>query len=61
MGLTTPRTRRAKQVPLRGRQKAGDTNGQGLTAFGGSWFALSAAGSQVSGSASNSGGGGTSY
>jgi predicted lipoprotein with Yx(FWY)xxD motif len=39
----------------------GDTNGQGLTAFGGSWFALSAAGNQVSGQASNSGGGGLGY
>jgi predicted lipoprotein with Yx(FWY)xxD motif len=28
-----------------GDQKAGDTNGQGLTAFGGGWFALSGAGS----------------
>jgi predicted lipoprotein with Yx(FWY)xxD motif len=52
-------------------QKPGDTKGQGVTAFGASWFALSAAGNQVSGSASkpsgtssnsgstsNSGGGG---
>jgi predicted lipoprotein with Yx(FWY)xxD motif len=41
-----------------GDNAPGDTNGQGLTAFGGSWFALSAAGNQVSGQASNSGGGG---
>src|SRR5690349_17039739 len=27
-----------------GDQKAGDTNGQGINAFGGSWFALTAAG-----------------
>src|SRR4029079_10924433 len=40
-----------------GDQKPGDTNGQGLTAFGGGWFALSPAGSQVSGQATNSGGG----
>jgi predicted lipoprotein with Yx(FWY)xxD motif len=41
-----------------GDQKAGDTNGQGLTAFGGSWFAVSPAGNQVTGTPSNSGGGG---
>jgi predicted lipoprotein with Yx(FWY)xxD motif len=29
--------------------KAGQTNGQGLTAFGASWFALSPAGKQISG------------
>jgi predicted lipoprotein with Yx(FWY)xxD motif len=29
-------------------KKPGDTNGEGLTAFGGSWFAVSAAGKQVS-------------
>jgi predicted lipoprotein with Yx(FWY)xxD motif len=44
-----------------GDQKAGDTNGQGLTAFGGSWFSLSSAGNQVSGQPSSSSGGGTSY
>jgi predicted lipoprotein with Yx(FWY)xxD motif len=38
--------------------KAGQTNGQGLTAFGGSWFAVSPAGNQVSGKPSNPGGGG---
>jgi predicted lipoprotein with Yx(FWY)xxD motif len=32
-------------------------NGQGLTAFGGGWYALSAAGTQVSGKSSSSGGG----
>jgi predicted lipoprotein with Yx(FWY)xxD motif len=31
--------------------RAGQTNGQGLTAFGASWFTLSAAGSQISGHA----------
>src|SRR3954454_12869604 len=45
-----------------GDKKPGDTAGQGLTAFGGSWFALSAAGNQVtgqgSGSSSGSGGAG---
>ena len=40
-----------------GDEKAGDTNGEGLTAFGGGWFALSAAGDQVSGQASTSGSG----
>jgi predicted lipoprotein with Yx(FWY)xxD motif len=43
-----------------GDQKPGDVNGQGLTAFGGSWFALSPAGNQISGQPSSSGGG-TSY
>jgi predicted lipoprotein with Yx(FWY)xxD motif len=28
-------------------KKAGDTNGQGVTAFGGKWFAISASGKQV--------------
>jgi predicted lipoprotein with Yx(FWY)xxD motif len=40
-----------------GDQKAGDTSGQGITAFGAGWFALTASGSQVSGAASGSGGG----
>src|SRR3954454_11536316 len=30
-----------------GDQKAGDTSGQGITAFGGGWYALTASGSQV--------------
>jgi predicted lipoprotein with Yx(FWY)xxD motif len=38
-----------------GDKKPGDTNGQGVNAFGGGWFALSPAGDQVSGQASNSG------
>ena len=37
--------------------KPGDTNGEGKTAFGGSWFVVSAAGKQVSPKASKSGGG----
>jgi predicted lipoprotein with Yx(FWY)xxD motif len=37
-----------------GDQKPGDTNGQGITAFGGSWFALSAAGNQVTGAGTGS-------
>ena len=40
-----------------GDNEAGDTNGQGSTAFGGGWFALSPAGDEVSGQGSNSGGG----
>ena len=36
-------------------KKAGQTNGEGLTAFGASWFALSPAGSQVSGNSSHPG------
>jgi predicted lipoprotein with Yx(FWY)xxD motif len=41
-------------------QKAGETNGQGVSAFGARWFALNSAGNQVSAqpsSASTSGGG----
>jgi predicted lipoprotein with Yx(FWY)xxD motif len=41
-----------------GDKKPGDTNGQGLTAFGGSWFALTAAGNQVSQSSGGSAGSG---
>jgi predicted lipoprotein with Yx(FWY)xxD motif len=45
-----------------GDQHPGDTNGQGLTNFGGGWFALSPAGNQVAGKpSSSSGGGGTGY
>jgi predicted lipoprotein with Yx(FWY)xxD motif len=40
-----------------GDQKAGDTSGQGIMAFGAGWFALTASGTQISGSASGSGGG----
>jgi predicted lipoprotein with Yx(FWY)xxD motif len=38
--------------------KAGDTNGQGLSAFGGSWYAVSPSGNQVTGQSSSGGGGG---
>jgi predicted lipoprotein with Yx(FWY)xxD motif len=41
---------------FKGDNKPGDTNGEGLTAFGGSWFALSPAGDQVSPPAASSGG-----
>jgi predicted lipoprotein with Yx(FWY)xxD motif len=43
-----------------GDKQAGDTNGEGLNAFGGGWYALSAAGDQVAPPA-NSGGGGYGY
>ena len=36
-------------------QKPGDVNGQGVTAFGAPWYAVTPAGSQVSASASGSG------
>jgi predicted lipoprotein with Yx(FWY)xxD motif len=38
-----------------GDQKPGETNGQGLTAFGAAWFALSPAGDRISGKGSSSG------
>jgi predicted lipoprotein with Yx(FWY)xxD motif len=41
-----------------GDQKAGDTNGQNVNAFGAEWYALSTAGNKVSGKGS---GGGYSY
>ena len=40
-----------------GDEKPGDTDGQGLTAFGAAWYVLSPAGNQLSGRASSSGGG----
>jgi predicted lipoprotein with Yx(FWY)xxD motif len=36
--------------------KAGDTNGEGLTAFGGTWYAISPAGNQVVAQPANPGG-----
>ena len=39
-----------------GDQKPGDTNGQGITGFGGGWFALSPAGNMVSATGSTAGG-----
>jgi predicted lipoprotein with Yx(FWY)xxD motif len=38
--------------------KAGQTNGQGVTAFGAAWFAVTASGDQASAPASSSAGGG---
>jgi predicted lipoprotein with Yx(FWY)xxD motif len=65
MVATTKRSDGSPQVtynrhPLyrfQGDKKAGDTNGEGLNAFGGRWYAVSAAGKQVSKAASSSGGG----
>jgi predicted lipoprotein with Yx(FWY)xxD motif len=59
---TTPRSDGNPQVTYNGHplytfvmdQKPGDTKGQGVTAFGGSWFALSSAGNQVTAQASSS-------
>ena len=64
---TTPRSDGKPQVTYNGHplytytgdQNPGDTNGQGLTAFGACWFALAPAGNQVSGTGSN--GGATGY
>jgi predicted lipoprotein with Yx(FWY)xxD motif len=45
-------------------QKAGETNGQGVSAFGAAWFALNSAGNQVTAkpsSSSSNGGGGLGY
>jgi predicted lipoprotein with Yx(FWY)xxD motif len=61
---TTARSDGAAQVTYNGHpaytfvmdKKPGDTNGQGVTAFGATWFALSPAGNQASGTASKSGG-----
>jgi predicted lipoprotein with Yx(FWY)xxD motif len=44
-----------------GDHKAGDTNGQGVNAFGAGWYALSQAGAQVTASPSISSGGGGGY
>jgi len=63
---TTARTDGKKQLTYNGHPlylfkedtKAGQTNGEGLNAFGGNWYAVSPAGSQVVASSSSSGGGG---
>ena len=62
---TSTRSDGAKQVTYNGHplylfksdSGPGDTNGQGLSAFGGSWYALTPAGDQVSSQPSSSGGG----
>jgi predicted lipoprotein with Yx(FWY)xxD motif len=70
---TTPRSDGKPQVTYNGHplytysgdQNPGDSNGEGISAFGGLWYAVSAAGNQVVGQASSSsssgGGGGFSY
>jgi predicted lipoprotein with Yx(FWY)xxD motif len=59
---TSPRADGAAQLTYQGHPlylyegdaKPGDTNGQGVTAFGAGWYALSPAGSQISGTAGSS-------
>ena len=52
---------------FQGDKKPGDTNGQGITAFGAAWFGVSPAGKQITRQASNttvgtsSSGGGLGY
>jgi predicted lipoprotein with Yx(FWY)xxD motif len=71
---TTPRSDGKPQVTYNGHplytfvmdQKPGDTNGQGVNAFGGSWFTVSSAGNQVTAqpattSTTGSSGGGYGY
>jgi predicted lipoprotein with Yx(FWY)xxD motif len=41
-----------------GDSKAGNTNGQGVNAFGGLWYVLSPTGNEITASTSSSGGGG---
>jgi predicted lipoprotein with Yx(FWY)xxD motif len=61
---TTTRSNGGQQVTYNGHPlylfvkdtKAGETNGQGATAFGASWFALTPSGNQASAPASSSGG-----
>ena len=62
---TTTRSDGTKQVTYNGHplynyvgdQKAGDTNGQGISAFGAKWYVVSPAGSTVTAKGSGSGGG----
>lgn len=62
---TTPRSDGKPQVtynghPLYGYQgdsKAGDTNGQGINAFGALWYVLSPTGNEITTASSSSGGG----
>jgi predicted lipoprotein with Yx(FWY)xxD motif len=63
---TTTRSGGSQQVTYNGHPlylfvkdtKAGQTTGQGVTAFGAAWFALTPSGNQASAPASSSGGGG---
>jgi len=62
---TTPRSDGKPQITYNGHplylfvkdRRPGDTNGEGLTAFGGSWFAVSPAGNRVSAKAPSPGNG----
>ena len=45
---------------FKGDTASGQTNGQGSTAFGGPWYVLSPAGSQITGASSSAGGSGAS-
>jgi predicted lipoprotein with Yx(FWY)xxD motif len=64
MAATIKRSDGAAQVTYNGHplylyegdQEPGDTNGQGVTAFGAAWYALTPSGSQASGGTSTSGG-----
>ena len=68
---TTPRSDGKPQVTYNGHplylfqndQSPGDTNGQGVNAFGAAWYVVSPAGNAItsSGSSSNTGGGGSGY
>jgi predicted lipoprotein with Yx(FWY)xxD motif len=68
---TTPRSDGKPQVTYNGHplylfqedQNAGDTNGQGVNAFGAAWYVMSPAGNAIttSGSNSNPGGGSSGY
>ena len=65
MVTTAPRTDGSPQVVYNGHplylfsgdKNPGDANGQGVTAFGGAWYAVSPAGDMVKGSPSSSSGG----
>jgi predicted lipoprotein with Yx(FWY)xxD motif len=64
MAATIKRSDGAPQVTYNGHplylyegdQQPGDTNGQGVTAFGAAWYALTPGGNQASGGTSTSGG-----
>ena len=63
---TTPRSDGQPQVTYNGHPVytyqgdggAGQTNGQGITAFGAAWYVLSPAGNEITAATSSSGGGG---
>ena len=65
--VTITRSDRTKQVTYNGHplylfikdKKPGDVNGQGVTAFGAAWFALTPSGNQASTPAPSSAGGGS--